>query len=456
MKTKVTENLISFVEDTRYRDFSEETVSEAKKCILDGIGVTVAGSNYEGMQVLRGFALETGGQPQARTIGASSIKTSALNAALINGVAGHVLDFDDTQIILGGHPTVVILPSLLALGEYTEASGQEMLTSFILGIEVSCKIARGVNPYHYQSGYHVTSTIGIFGAAAAAGKLLKLGHQELLSTLGIAGSMSSGLKENFGTMTKSLHVGLAASHAVMAALLAQKGCTASGKILEGDWGFGNVLSKNCQYDNMIHHLGNPWEIQNPGITRKKYPSCARTHCAIDALLKIVKQNDIACQDLTEIECFTDEDAFKILIHPVPKTELEAKFSMPFCLAIAFLEKDVSLPHFEKSRINDPKIKDLMKKIKHIPDEDIIAKGYEYRGTSKIRVKLNNGVEFFEMVETSKGDPRNPLRPDEIVEKFHQCLAGIIDQKKAQLIIDGVNHMEDQQNILNLVTHLAAT
>ncbi len=453
MDVKITENLVSFIRDTAYGDLSENAISEAKKCILDEIGVTVAGSTYEGIQPLKDFALETGGNPQARTIGAGSIKTSTPNAALINGAAGHVLDFDDTQIILGGHPTAVILPVVLALGEHTGASGQEVLTSFILGIEISCKIARGVHPYHYQSGYHVTSTIGIFGAAAAAGKLLKVGHQELLYALGISGSMSSGLKENFGTMTKSLHVGLAASHGVMAALLAQKGYTATGKILEGDLGFGNVLSKNCQFDHTVKNLGDPWEIENPGITRKKYPSCARTHAAIDALLNIVTRNPIGSEDLAEIECGTDASAFNVLIHPFPKTELEAKFSMPYCLAVAFLGKDVLLKDFQQSKIDSPPINRLMKKVRHVSDKEIMAKGYEYRGTAKVRVKLNNGMEFFEMVETCKGDPRNPLSYDEIVRKFYQCVAGIIGPERRDSVIDQVNQLEDKEDISNLMGHL---
>lgn len=448
--------MASFVSNTTYRDLSGNAISEAKKCILDGIGVTLAGSTYEGIQPLKALVLEMGDRARARTLGMDSIWTSALNAALINGVAGHVLDFDDTQIILGGHPTAVVLPVVLALGEYTGASGQEVLMAFIVGIEVSCKIAAGVNPFHYQSGYHVTSTIGVFGAAAAAGKLLKLGPPELTYALGMAGSMSSGLKENFGTMTKSLHVGLAASHGVMAALLAQKGYTASTKILEGDLGFGNVLSKHCRFDKIVKNFGSPWEIETPGITRKKYPSCARTHSAIDGLLNIVRKNPIRASDLAEIECGTDESAFKVLIHPSPRTELEAKFSMPYCLAVAFLEKNVLLKDFQQERIDDPRIHHLMKKVNHVSDRGIVARGYEYRGTAKVRVKLNNGMEFSETVETCRGDPRNPLTDEEMMEKFYQCVTGVIDPEKGKSALERINHLETQGDILGLVTDLTLT
>jgi len=213
---EITKHLLYFIAKIKDRDFNENTILEAKRCILDGIGVTVAGSLHQISRILKDYISQIGGKENSTTIGADSIKTSVVNAALINGAACHVLDFDDTHIMLGGHPTAVILPVVLSLGEYKKASGKDVLTAFILGVEVSCKIARGVNPYHYRSGYHATSTIGVFGATVAAGKLLHLSNEEFLHALGIAGSMSSGLKENFGTMTKSLQVGLAASNGIKA------------------------------------------------------------------------------------------------------------------------------------------------------------------------------------------------------------------------------------------------
>lgn len=450
---RITEGLVAFIRNTDYQDFGEKTILEAKRCVLDGIGVTVSGSRQEVSKYLKSFVLEIGGKSQATTLGVESIKTSVTNAALVNGVACHVLDFDDTQIFLGGHPTAVILPVVLALGEYKRASGRDVLTSFILGVEVSCKIGRGVNPSHYQSGYHVTSTIGVLGAVASACKLLRLSHEEFLSAFGIAGSMSSGLKENFGTMTKSLHVGLAASNGIIAAMLAQKGCTASKKILEGNLGFCNVLAKDCKFENIINHLGNPWEIENPGITRKKYPSCARTHSAIDGLLKIVHQHHIGEEDLEEIECATDDTAFEILIHPKPKTELEAKFSMPFCLAVAFLDGDVFTGHFTEEKIGDPRIVRIMRKIRHVSDKEITDRGYEYRGASRIKVKLKDGTEFCETVEKSKGDPKNPLSHEEIIKKFHNCSVGILDQRKMDLTVVRINNLEDEKDISNLIADL---
>jgi len=200
-------------------------------------------------------------------------------------------------------------------------------------------------------------------------------------------------------------------------------------------------------------LGDPWEIEDPGITRKKYPCCARTHPAIEGILNVVNNHTIAYEDLAEIECATDDSAFEILIHPFPKSELEAKFSMPFCLAIAFLEKEVCIDHFSQKIIDKPIIKDIMKKIKHIPDSEIISKGYEYRSTTKILVKLKNGKEFYEIVDRPKGDPENPLTDEEIIEKFYRCTNGMIGERKKAEIIDKIKHLDEQQDILSLIGDL---
>lgn len=450
---RVTERLAHCITTTNYEDLSEDSLLEAKKCFLDGIGVMLAGSRHEVTKVLRDYTAQIGGEVQATVFGTDSIKSSVVNSALINGAACHVLDFDDTHKMLGGHPTAVILPTVVTLGEYVKASGKEVLTAFVIGVEVSCRIASGINPYHYRSGYHVTSTVGIFGAAAAAGKLIGLSEEKLLYTLGIAGSMSSGLKENFGTMTKSLHIGLAASNGIKAALLAQKGCTASQAILEADMGFCKVLSRDCRFVNIIDKLGDPWVIVDPGIRRKKYPCCARTHSAIDGVLKVVSEHPIPIKDLTEIECATDDSAFEILIHPTPNSELEAKFSMPFCLAIAFLEKGIFLHHFTQNKINDPIVVSVMKKVKHISDSEINSKGYEYQWTSKVKITLSNGTEFFEVIEKPKGDPQNPLTCEELIEKFSGCVKGILDAKQVDSIVDRIKRLEDEKDISVLVADL---
>jgi 2-methylcitrate dehydratase PrpD len=266
--------------------------------------------------------------------------------------------------------------------------------------------------------------------------------------------MSSGLKENFGTMTKSLHAGLAASNAIKAGLLAKGGFTSAGEILEGPLGFCKVMCSGAEAGKIIQNLGKPWEIEVPGITRKKYPCCARTHAAIDAVLKIVKQNEIDHRDLEEITCSTDEMAFKVLVHPSPTSELEAKFSMPFCLSIAFLEKDVFIQHFNQKLLQNKTVADVMAKVKHIADRSISDQGYENRWISKVKIKLKNGESYFELVKRPKGDPINPFTFDELADKFLRCAHGVLDPKVGESILRKIKDLENQEDIMRMIEELS--
>jgi 2-methylcitrate dehydratase PrpD len=301
----------------------------------------------------------------------------------------------------------------------------------------------------------VTSTTGIFGAAAAAAKLLKLNETEIQNALGIAGSMSSGLKENFGTMTKSLHVGLAASQGIQAALLARLGIDSSRRILEGPFGFCSVMSREPEPERIIRDFGKPWEIEIPGVTRKQYPCCARTHTAIDGVLNIVRQNDIDHSQLDEIVCATDETAGKVLIHPSPSTELEAKFSMPFCLSIAFLEKDVFIQHFSREWLRNPGVTGVMNKVRHVIDADITRQGYENRWTSEVVIKRKNGDSFSESIQRPKGDPLNPLTIDELINKFIRCARGILNPQLCDSIAARLTSVEEQKDVAGMLHELAS-
>jgi 2-methylcitrate dehydratase PrpD len=449
----VTKILSSFIVKTTFGDITSNAIEEAKRCCLDGIGVMLAGSSDRIIAILKEYVSLIGGEKQSSLFCPNSFKSSLINAALVNGASAHILDFDDTHRILGGHPTAVILPVVLALGEYTKASGKDILTALILGVEVSCKIARAVNPTHYQSGYHVTSTLGVFGATAAAANLLKLKEKEVQNALGIAGSMSSGLKENFGTMTKSLHVGMAASNGIKSVLLAQRGINAADRILEGQMGFCNVMCSKPEIDKITKNLGLPWEIEIPGITRKKYPCCARTHPAIDGILKIVNKQKIDHRNLAEIICETDETAFKVLAHPSPTSELEAKFSMPYCIAVAFLEKNIFLQHFTKNWLRNPLVAEIMHKVRHIPSQRIIDQGYENRWASKITINLKSGESFDELVQRPKGDSLNPFLVDEFADKFLRCTQGLLDKQKCHSIIDNINYLENENDISDVIDNL---
>src|SRR4249920_3628368 len=230
----LTQEVAHFVARTRYRDIPKEVVQLARGFILDGLGVALAGSTDECSHIVQAQVRHMNGKGESSIVG-TALSAPAAKAALANGVAGHAMDYDDTQLStskqavygLLTHPTTPVLNAALAMGEREKISGEEFLLAYIVGVEVECRIADAINPHHYQSGFHSTATIGGLGAAMAVGKILKLKEGELIRTLGIAASMASGLRENFGTMTKPLHAGRAAENGVTAAMLARTGFTSA-------------------------------------------------------------------------------------------------------------------------------------------------------------------------------------------------------------------------------------
>ncbi|MBI2209511.1 MAG: MmgE/PrpD family protein, partial [Deltaproteobacteria bacterium] len=322
----LTQEVVNFVVETRYRDIPPEVIRLAQGFILDGLGVTLAGCTEKGSRILQGLIRQSGGKKEATVAGTGAMAPSMM-AALANGAAGHAMDYDDTQLStskeavygLLTHPTVPVLSAILAVGEREKISGQEFLLAYILGVEVECRIADAINPRHYQSGFHSTATIAGLGAAAAVGRILNLREEALARALGIAASMSSGLRENFGTMTKPLHAGRAAQNGVTAALLAEKGFTAAHNILEAKRGFFNAMAGGYDEKKISGRLGKPYFMQDPGISIKPYPSGSLSHPAQDCILDLVKTHNLHAEQIESIEVGTNSNVPNALIYPMPKT-----------------------------------------------------------------------------------------------------------------------------------------
>lgn len=445
----VSEKLFSFVCDTDYRHLPKEAINRAKHCFLDGLGVMVAGSVHPASNIVLDYARSLGGKTDATALG-SGFQTSLPLAALINGTQGHILDFDDTNFEFEGHPTTVLLSAILATGEKMGASGQEALASYILGFEAACKIGRGVNPGHYRRGYHATSTIGVFGATIAAGKIMRLSPKELGHAFGIAGSRSAGLRANFGTMTKSLHAGLAAHDGLMSALLGKLGYTANPRILETEWGFGQVMSPTADFRNPFENLGDPLDILSSGVAVKKYPSGALTHPAVDAALGLIQENHIDPSKIKKIRCGTNDEIIKVLIHPWPQIGLEGKFSIPYCLARSCLDGKLEINDFTDERVRDPLVQALMKKITNYVDPEIVQKGYKFKAPAKVTIEMENGQIFEKTAERAKGDPDDPLSFEELAQKFRNCARGILNDSQREKAIQMVAGMENISNISEVI------
>lgn len=449
--TDITVKLAEFIKNTAFEDIPTDVITKGKERILDTIGCILAGSNEEVAKIILGYVESIGGTPEARIIGFGR-KTSVQNAALANGTIGHALDFDDSQLSLMGHPSVVILPSVLSIAEKKRASGRKVLEAFLIGFEVACKIGRGVNPKLYNNGWHATSVIGVLGAAASAGKLLDLGVAEMSSAIGIAASHACGLRENFGTMTKPLHAGRAAENGVISAILAKHGFTASKNIIEAKRGFCGTFSGVYELKKIVDHLGDPYEIVLPGVHTKSYPSCLATHTMIDATIALANENNIKAEDVESVECGVGSLATELLIHNSPKTSLEGKFSAQFVTAISLLDRRASLGQFIDEKVQDPKTVNLMKKIKMVSHPDLVE--IPILTPSIITVKLKDGREFSKRVDIAKGHPENPLSRDEIVVKFRDCAEPIIGRNRVDRSSNMIWILEKIEDINQLMDEVS--
>ena len=359
-----TEKLAKFIVETDFDSIPGEAIHAAKRAIIDTFGVMLAGSQDPTGKLITSFVRDMGGTPKVGVIGAG-FQTSPPQAALANGVMGHVLDYDDICWPLEGHPSITLLSSMLASGEYCQASGKSLIAAFVLGFEVMGRLAMsGTNPR--GNGFHPTAIFGAMGAATVAAKVLNLDVEQTAMTLGLAASHASGLGRNRGTMTKSYHAGNAARSGLTSAILVKEGWTARGDIIEVKKGFCDSFAVDGKWDdsNIVRDLGNPYFIVSPGIFVKKYPSCGATHRCIDAMLLLIDENKFSADDVADVECMTEIASLDILTYLEPTTYLQGKFSLPFCMAMSLLENKVGMAQVTNEKVNNPKTRELMKRVRH--------------------------------------------------------------------------------------------
>jgi 2-methylcitrate dehydratase PrpD len=455
----VTQELTRFVARTRLQDVPAEVTRLALGFILDGLGVALAGQQEEGTRLILKYARRLGGPAEVPVLG-TPYKLPVSHAALVNGVSAHAMDYDDTQLStskeavygLLTHPTAPVLNAALAAGARKRINGLELLIAYIAGVEVECRIADAINPRHYRAGFHSTATIGGLGAAMAVGKILRLTEEQLLRALGIAASMASGLRENFGTMTKPLHAGRAAENGVTAALLAQAGHTAALNILEAQRGFFNAMAGGFDESKLSGRLGQPYFMQEPGISIKPYPSGSLSHPAQDLILKLVCEHDLHAEQIESVEVGTNSNVPNALIYPMPKTALEGKFSIPFCMAIAILERKAGIAQFIDAKVRAAKTVALMKRVKLCVDDEMEKLGYD-QVRSKIRITLRDGRTLEGRADVARGHPQKPMTWGELTEKFHDCAALVLPRVQADAVVRFVERLPEQRSLAPLLRAL---
>lgn len=432
-----------------------EVTEKAKMALKDCLGCLLAGANEEPVRILRRYADGIGARGMSTVLGVKGLRLDAGNAAMINGTAAHFHDYDDVSTNVTGHPSVVIFPAALAVGEEIGASGRAVLEAYALGVEVMGLMGRGLNPQHYSRGWHNTATLGVFGAAAAAGKLLGLNREQLSHTFSIAASRSAGLKGNFGTMTKSLHAGLAASNGIFSAKVAGLGMDANPDIFEMDEGYVSVTTGEMDLKAITEFITlEDSEFLNPGIAIKPFPSCKATHNGINAAMELQSTYGFQVEEIEKVFVECQPIAKDLLKYPEAVTPLQGKFSMNYCVACGLVRGKVGLGDFEGAEITDREILSLMKKIRMEVSEEI-SQGQYYNGTweTAVNITLRDGRHLRKQVRYATGDPENPLSVEQINEKFLDCIGRTVDFENAGQMMDDIDHLENLPCIADLITHM---
>ncbi len=418
----------------RYEDITPAALDWTASAFVDTVGVTLAGIREDAPRILLrvpGVAAAVG---PALIIGTDQ-RTSALDAALVNGTASHALDYDDVAASLGGHPSAMLVPALIPLGEMLASSGRDLVLAYVVGFETACRIARGVHHHHYDKGWHPTATLGIFGTVAGAARLLGLTQQQTAVALGMAASLAAGLKANFGTMTKPLHVGHSIRNGLFAALMAREGFSANPGAFEHGQGFLDVFNGPGTYDTarILDGWYDPFECGgggDPGL--KPYPCCGSTHPSIDRVIALACQHDLRPERIARLVVMPHGRRLPHTDNPDPRTALAAKFSMQYCIARALTDRAVKLAHFEGDAPFDQALRDLMRRIEARPHPGMSADW----GTEVI-VETTDGIRFASRLDDypSRGPAGEPMTHQELWTKFTDCAQRSLPRERLSPLFD---------------------
>ena len=395
-------------------------------------------------------------------LGRGNKKVPAAMAARVLGTAGHAHDWDDSQVSVDPahvyglltHPTIPPLTSALAMAQKLgSVDGKTFMLAFLTGFEVECKISEWMLPQHYVKGMHSSGTVGTFGAYAAAAKLIGLKGDQLRSGFGIAASFAAGIRCNFGTMTKPLHVGRAAENGVTAALLAARGFTADPDSLDGPWGFYAVQGGGVSAEKTSQGFGKTWTIVEPGVSIKPYPCGVLTHPTIDLMLKLVTEQDVKPEEIDAVKVYAGTNILKPIRYPVAANHLQAKFSLPAALAMIALARKAGKREFSDEFVSSPPMQAMQYRISTELDAEIEKMGFDkMRSRIEIRLKNGNMIEGW-ADERYRGGPENPLSDAELEAKVRSCCEGILDEERRSFLIEtgwAVAQLRDAGELMEII------
>jgi len=405
---QVTRILADWVVNLKKEDIPAPVRREALRTFVNWVGCAVGGASHETADRVLAAVMPLSG-PATSTVLGRTIKLDPGHAALLNGITSHVLDYDDTHLKTIIHPAGPVASALLALAEMRKTSGADLLTALVAGVEVECRIGNCVYPQHYHRGWHITGTAGVFGAAAAVGKLIGLNAQQMRWALGLAASQSAGLREMFGTMTKSFHPGRAAQNGLMAALLAEANFDSSERGIEAPRGFASVMSDKQDYAEIIEGLGTRWEAALNSY--KPYACGIVIHPTIDGCIQIREDIGDRVKDIVAVKLRTHPLVLELTGRKSPKTELEGKFSVYHSASCALLRGDGAPTAFADEIVNDPEIVALRQRIEAEANPEC------HEASVDIELTFSDGSTLTKHVERAIGSAERPLTDEQLDSKF---------------------------------------
>ncbi|MGQ9537959.1 MAG: MmgE/PrpD family protein [Actinomycetota bacterium] len=439
-----------FVCGLRYEDLPVEVVNAAKLPFIDCLGVTVAGLEDEGSRIAADWVESLNAREEA-TVFFGFRRSAAPLAALANGTAAHALDYDDVSFRMMGHPSVALVPAVVALGEVLSSTGKDCILSYVAGLEVAAKVGSALGGNSYMLGWHHTSTLGVLGAAASCGKLLGLDEERMAHALGISCSLAMGIRANFGTMTKPLHAGAAAMNGVMAAQLAYRGFTANPDALYGENGFARAFTSDLEKaEELLKTLGEPYELLNPGLSFKPYPCCRGPQGAIDAALAAreewKKLGDIDPSNVEKVECRVPSWLRSVLVYHQPKTGTEGKFSLEYCVVAALLEGKVGVGQFRDEVVTSQAVVELIDRFDWQDLEGEITSPF----AAEVTVHLKSGERAVGRAEKPLGEPGNPMSVEQIYDKYRECVGNVLNFRVADATLDMLVELDNLEDVNRLV------
>lgn len=401
--------------------WSELALARAEHAIEDVVACMVAGAGDEAAARVR-LAIAPWGEGTSTVVGQHT-GAPAPWAAMANGTAAHALDYDDIFRPGVTHATAVLFPALLALAEEVDASGVALLDAYIVGLEIQAAVGRGVNRSHYDQGWHATSTVGCIGAAAACARLLGLDTTQFAHAISLSVSMASGAKVQFGTMAKPFHAGLGAQHAIMAATLAKAGLQGRATALEGSLGFLSLYGgpNPLGWDHVLTDFGKRLAIEDAGIVFKRHPCCGSSHFVLDCVLDLKREHGFDVEDVVQVDALIGSGNKRNLMYDEPQNEMQARFSLQYCVAIALLNDRLSLTDFTPKAVRRPAVRRLLKLTRvHAYDPVDEPVDPDVRMAHRVEITLKDGRQLRAERAHTRGSIQEPFDEDDRLQKFEDC------------------------------------